>query len=202
LGTPERQFVDPSVSAEKFDREIDDFLSIRSQYEQRGWFLVEASFPKVFLIATAANLHPPAVVFGVSFDFANYDARPPSVRIVDPFTRRPLVGKELPTTLNRAVPADAVEIPGLPGQLQMVAAQPLMQFHDPEDIPFLCLAGVKEYHDHPGHSGDAWELHRSSGAGRLGRLVDVIHTYGVQPIRGFGVNLVPQVAIDFGEPAR
>ena len=53
-----------------------------------------------------------------------------------------------------------------------------MQANSPEDVPFLCIAGVKEYHDHPGHSGDPWEMHRSSGGGRLIRLLEVISKYG------------------------
>jgi len=75
----------------------------------------------------------------------------------------------------------------------MVAQQPLMQWYGPDDTPFLCVAGVREYHDHPGHSGDAWELHRKSGAGRLVRLLDAITRYGVQPISDYQVTLVPQV---------
>jgi hypothetical protein len=88
----------------------------------------------------------------------------------------------------------------MPGNLQIQGAQPLMQAHDGEEVPFLCLAGVREYHDHPGHSGDSWELHRASGAGRLVRLLEVIHRYGVDPIRGYAVNLVPQVSLDQGQP--
>ena len=70
----------------------------------------------------------------------------------------------------------------------------LGQWYGPDDIPFLCIAGVREYHDHPGHSGDAWELHRRSGAGRFVRLLETITKYGVQPITEYHVSLVPQVS--------
>ena len=76
----------------------------------------------------------------------------------------------------------------------MVGQQPLMQAAKPEDIPFLCIAGVREYHEHPAHSGDAWELHRKAGAGRLVRLLEVIDTYGVRPISGYNIELVPRVS--------
>jgi len=76
---------------------------------------------------------------------------------------------------------------------RVITQQALMQSYGPDDIPFLCVAGVREYHDHPAHSGDAWELHRASGAGRLIRLLEVIDTYGVQPISGYNVELVPRV---------
>jgi hypothetical protein len=194
------QYADPVVSQAKFEQEISEFRELRRDYEARGWFLVDATFPEAYVVMAAPQIKPSPVVCGVLFDYSNYDAAPPSVRLTEPFTRMPFLAKELPTTLNRALPPQTMSIPGMAGNLQIMAPQPLMQAQTPEEIPFLCVAGVREYHEHPGHSGDAWELHRSTGAGRLVRLIEVIHRYGVEPIRGFGVNLIPQVALDFGEP--
>lgn len=195
------QFTEPIVSRTKFDAELSDYEAQRSDYEARGWLLVEAKFPTVFAVMANPALNPPAIVCGVLLDYTNYDAVPPSLKLVDPFTRIPYKANELPTQLNRALPAQALQFPGLPagGNLQMQVAQPLMQAHDPEAIPFLCLAGVREYHDHPGHSGDSWELHRASGAGRLVRLLDIVHRYGVEPIRAYGVQITP-AGFDFGQP--
>jgi hypothetical protein len=148
----------------------------------------------------APKLRPAPIVCGVLLDYTNYDADPPSVRLADPFSRIPYRAKELPTTLNRAVPAQAMPLPGVPGgNLQVNAVQPLMQAHDPDEVPFLCIAGVREYHQHPGHSGDVWDLHRPSGAGRLVRILEVIQRYGVEPIRDFQVQLTPQVGLQYGE---
>ena len=196
------QFVDPAVSRAKFDQEVAEFRHFASDYRQRGWFLTEADFPLITVLLATPGLQPPALVTGARFDYTNYDARPPSVRLVNPFTGVPFTAEQLPTALNRALPVQPLQLPGLPegGNIQMRGAQPLMQAASPADVPFLCIAGVREYHDHPGHSGDAWELHRASGAGRLVRLLEIIHRYGVAPIRGYGVNLVPQVGFDFGEP--
>jgi hypothetical protein len=197
---PAPQFTDPAVSRAKFDAEIDEYLKLRGEYERRGWLLVEADFPSIFVVMATPTLRPPAIVCGVLFDYTNYDAQPPSVQLVDPFTRAPYKARELPTTLNRALPAQTVELPGLPaGNLQMQGVQPLMQAHDPEDVPFLCIAGVREYHEHPGHTGDAWELQRSSGAGRLVRLLEVVHRYGVEPVSGYSVQLVPTVGLEAGQ---
>jgi hypothetical protein len=195
-----QQYVEPAVSHAKFEQEVADFRSLASEYRRNGWFLIEASFPEILVVLAAPQLNPPAIVTGVLFDYTNYDAEPPSVRLVNPFTREPYLAKQLPTRLNRAVEGQAVNLPGMPGELMMQGAQPLMQAQDEDALPFLCIAGVREYHQHPGHSGDSWELHRSGGAGRLVRLLEVIHTYGVQPLRGYGVNLVPQVGLDYGEP--
>jgi hypothetical protein len=199
---PAVQHVDPAVSCAKFEQEIGDFHVVEREYRGSGWFLLEASFPRVLVAMAAPQLSPPAIVCGVSLDYTNYDAEPPSVRLVNPFTGDPYLADELPTNLPRAVEGQAVELPGMPGALQFQQAQPLMQAYGPKEIPFLCIAGVREYHVHPAHSGDAWELHRAAGAGRLVRLLEVIHTYGVAPIKSYGVNLVPQVGFEIGEPAK
>ena len=191
MGVP--QYVDPKVSKRKFDREIREYRRHEADLRKRGWLLVTAEFPQVLVVLCAATLKPPAVITGVAFDFANYDAAPPSVRLVDPFTGDPYKAAELPTNLSRQVVGPPIAGMPLPPGAQLVGRQPLMQAYGPEDTPFLCLAGVREYHEHPAHSGDLWELHRRTGAGRLVRLLEVIDTYGVRPISGYNVELVPQV---------
>ena len=188
------QYVDPSVSRTKFEREIDDYRALESDYRARGWFLVKAEWPVVVVVLASNQTKPPAIVAAVQFDYSNYDAEPPSVRFIDPFSGRLLPFNELPTRLPRGVPGQEMPMPVLGGpKVQVMMAQDLVQAHSPEDIPFLCVPGIKEYHDHPGHSGDPWEVHRSAGEGRLVRLLGVISKYGLEPIKGFNVNLVPQV---------
>jgi hypothetical protein len=196
------QYADPSVSRCKFGREIAEYHAVSREYRRRGWFLVEAEFPRVLVVLAAAKLKPAVVVMGVAFDYTNYDVEPPSVSIVDPFTGEPYKFKELPSPLNRALPAREISIPGMPAEQKMMvgSVQPYMQAYGPDEIPFLCLAGVREYHNHPAHSGDLWELHRTSGAGRLVRLLEIIYRFGVEPITGFGVQLVPQVGLNYGQP--
>ncbi len=197
------QFVDPEISQTKFEAEISEFLELRHEYEKRGWFLVEHEFPLVFVLLAAPKLEPPAIIYAVLFDYSNYDARPPSVTFVKPFTREPYRYKEIPAhlRLNRAVQGGPVTVPGMPAQIQFGVQQPLLQAFDDDELPFLCIAGVREYHDHAAHHGDAWELHRTSGAGRLVRLLEVISRFGVEPVRGFAVNLIPQVGLEVAPPA-
>jgi Predicted metal binding domain len=194
----EAQFVEPSVSRAKFDREINDYREFEREYRRRGWLLLRAEYPDILVALVAPQLKPAAVVTGVQFDYSNYDFRPPSVRLVNPFTEEPYKANEIPTNLKRSVEGSFPGIPGLVipegAQAKVMMQQPLMQAYGPDDIPFLCVAGVREYHDHPGHSGDAWELHRRTGAGRLVRLLELITKYGVQPISDYQVTLVPQVA--------
>ncbi|MCW2993822.1 MAG: hypothetical protein JWQ18_1317 [Conexibacter sp.] len=194
------QAVDPDVSRVKFDREISDFRALAGDYGRRGWFVVEADFPTAFVVLGIPQLKPAGLLCGVLFDYADYDLRPPSVRFVDPFTRVPYRGSELPTRMLRQTEIDPPPgFPIMPGAAgaRMIQQQPLIIDYEgvgSDEPPFLCLAGVREYHDHPAHSGDRWELHRPAGAGRLIRLLEVIDNYAIRPIAGYGVNLVPQVA--------
>ena len=195
------QYVDPAVSRAKFECEIADYLSFEADYRARGWFLVKANWPTAIVVLASSKTSPPSVVAAVQFDYTNYDAEPPSVRFIDPFSGRLLLEKELPIRLPRMIPGPEIRspAPGVPN-LQLNSALPLMQAHSPEDLPFLCIAGVKEYHNHPGHSGDPWELHRSAGEGRLVRLLEVISKYGLDTVTGFHVNLAPQVTFSVSEP--
>ena len=191
------QVVEPLVTQTKFEREVQRYRDFADDYRQRGWFLVDAAYPYVFVVMAAPQLTPSPIVTGVQLDYTDYDFRAPSVRLVDPFSREPYRASELPTNLLRQVEAEAVPIgvlpPGVPPP-RMVQQQPLMQAYGPDQIPFLCIAGVREYHEHPAHSGDRWELHRRGGAGGLIRILEIIDTYGIRPLNGYGVSIVPQVS--------
>ena len=193
------QYVDPAVSRAKFDREIADYCSMQDAYHARGWFLVKATWPVAVVVFASKKTVPPAIVAAVQFDYSNYDAEPPSVRFIDPFTGRLLLLGELPTRLPRMITGPEMTMPD-GNKAQLRRPLDLMQADSPDESPFLCVSGVKEYHDHPGHSGDYWEIHRPAGEGRLVRLLGVISKYGLEPVTGFNVNLVPQVSFAASEP--
>ncbi len=190
------QAVDPAISREKFRREVADFRRLAGDYRARGWFLAEAHFPRVVVVMAAPQLEPASVITGVEFDYTDYDVQPPSVRLVHPFTGVPYTLAQLPISLRRqARPELPAEVRAFfeQGGAQLAGEQNLMQGYGPDDIPFMCVAGVREYHDHPGHSGDPWELHSASGAGRLVRLLDVIDRYGIKPLAGFNIRLETRI---------
>ena len=201
----EPQFADLAVSRRKFDREIAEFRSQADEYRRRGWLLAEAEFPHALVILATAKTQPISILCGVWFDYSNYDAAPPSVRLVHPLTREPYKWSKLPTQLLRMpAPPDvggaAQALEQGVAQAQLVAPQPLMQAYGDDDIPFLCIAGVREYHEHPAHSGDHWLSHRTSGAGRLVRLVHVISKYGLETIDAFEVQMIPKIRFHIGVP--
>ena len=127
-----KQYVDPSVSRTKFDREIADYLAYEADYRTRGWFMVKAEWPVVVVVLASHKTIPPTIVTAVQFNYSNYDAEPPSVRLVDPFSGRFLLSKELPTRLRRMIPGPELPIPGPDGgKAQLNTTQDLMQAHSP-----------------------------------------------------------------------
>ncbi len=196
--------VDPAVVSRKFEREVENYRRVQDDYVRRGVWLLRAKMPKVFVVFAVPHLRPPAVIFGALIDFQNYDFWAPSVRLVDPFTREPYKFKDLPSQLVRAVPApippEMMErIRAIAGQGVVVQApqafvpQPLMQGR-PDEIPFFCIPGVREYHEHPAHTGDSLLMHRSRGAGTLLFLLDQLWKYGIQGVASYNCQLAITVA--------
>ena len=192
----ETQSVDETVSRAKFAREVAQFCAHEAAHRRRGCFLLDATFPQVFVAFAAPRLKPAALVGAVVIDFTDYDLQPPSVTFVDPFTRESLRSADMTMQMVRRPP-----MPGMPpemfeGLLTSGQLQPslMIQTHGPDERPFLCLPGVREYHEHPAHTGDAWLLHRASGSGSLHFLVEQILTYGVNPVDQWRIELRPTVA--------
>ena len=181
--------VDPAVARAKFARELSDYRRQEDEYIRRGWWMVRAEYPEVFVVFGTPHLKPPSAIFGVLLDFTNYDFWPPSVKLVNPFTKEPFLWKELPAParLHRSVPVQVpipapLEAMGVPAGQVINQVQTLMQSHGPDLVPFLCLAGVREYHQHPGHTGDHWLQYRRSGRGTLADILNTIYKYGVEPV--------------------
>lgn len=186
------------VSKTKFDREIAGYREQEDYHLSRGVWLVRAEYPKAFIVFGTPQLKPPTIIFGALLDFTNYELWPPSARLVEPFTRVPYKPEELPSVLKRSVPTPPeLMAQGAPaGHVE----QPLMQWHGPEDTPFLCLPGVREYHEHPAHSGDSWMLRRKGAEGTLHFLLEQLYKYGVEPINTYNFGM--QITISgFGQGA-
>lgn len=181
-------YVDPDIVRTKVDRELSEYLQLAEHFRARGIWLLEYQFPKLLFAFVAKATKPPLAMFGIVMDFSNYDVEPPSIRFVDPLTKRALNRSELPPFLRQE--AD--------GQVrQLVTA-----WTPDDDRPFMCLQGVREYHDNPGHSGDSWFLHRASGAGKMIRLLDFLGRYGSEPVVGqqFAIQMVPNGQFLFNQP--
>lgn len=138
--------VDPVVVRRKFDHQISTLLLNREALRrERGWIIEEVSFPSLFVIFTVP--FPPAFIalFGVELDFTDYNLYPLSARFFDPVTRRSLRRDELPP---------ALQMVGERQQDVIVAVHPTTK------LPFFCMRGFREYHDHPQHTDDPWDQYR------------------------------------------
>jgi hypothetical protein len=184
-------FVDPEISRAKFEREMNQWQDLAPEHGKRGIFVTQAKFPDLFAVFAAPRLRPPSVVFGVALNFDNYDFWPPSVRFLDPFTREPYTKTNLPPFLmKQPLPAGFQAPPGV--QVQEPVAQAVM-FQGDEGEAFFCAQGIREYHDHPAHTGDPWLMHRKSGKGTLFHVLDKLHEFGISILKAHQMNMVIQV---------
>lgn len=180
---------DPAVSRAKFDREISEFQELETRYREEGVLLLQASYPTATLAFAAPHLRPaPPVVFGIEVDFTNYDAQPLAVRFIDPFTGRRLVGRDLPpkgitphgfwTQRRKGDPTQTEKGIELPVTGSLVQG-------GPDDWPFLCIPGTREYHQNPYHSNDPWLAHRAKEEGTLQHIVETLVVHGIEPVKGY-----------------
>jgi hypothetical protein len=189
------QQVDPAVSKAKFEREVSIFKKVEEYNNQRGVFLLRTQFPFIVLAFAAYRIRPLAFVFAVRLDFTNYDLEAPSLKFVDPLTEGEVTIEQLYTHFLRAENLPSIQLPSAQLPLQHKA---LAQAHPPKNIPFFCIPGIREYHEHPFHTNDPWLSHRGKGEGTLGFIIDQLHKYGTEPIDG----LMPNgVAISQVNPA-
>jgi hypothetical protein len=168
------QVVDPKVSRAKFERELGQIQRMEAMHLKRGWWIMSAEYPVVQIAFITPNCRPAVITACARIDFTNYDLWPPSVVFVDPFNGQPLTLEQVGVPFAR----------GLPDGTQ----QQMLQGH-PGKPAFLCLPGVREYHDHPAHTGDPWLLHRGKGEGDLLFIADKISTYGSESITSFRVQM-------------
>lgn len=166
------QVVDPAVSRAKYEREVADFHRRQAMFRPRGWWLLKEEFPVVEIAFATPNAPLPLLAFAVRIDFTNFDLWPPSVILIEPFRGQPL------STIDQVLAPM--------GRLTPAGILPLVQAHTGKP-PFICLPGVREYHQHPAHDGDDWLLHRGRGEGGLFFLVDKLSHYGSETITEFNI---------------
>ncbi len=165
------------VSEAKLAAELADWDANAVLYQRRGWLLLSRKPLRVevaFITAVPiVGLHTvPVITACVRLDYANYDLWPPSLTFIDPRTREPA--------------APAVRAPDM---TEAGARDALVDGHPDTGRPFLCLAGIREYHNHPQHTGDDWLLHRVSGAGRLAVICERIWQRMVRNVVGLRVTM-------------
>lgn len=186
------QTIDAEVSKMKFENELNIFLNRQDVHRKNGIILLKATFPDIELLFMAPQLAPSPAVFSVRINFINYDLEPFSVSFIDPFSGELVKANQVLTHFFKKHSVD---------QQGNLIKQPLLQFETPDGIPFLCIPGVREYHNHPYHTGDSWLLHRKlGGEGSLGYLIGKLYEYGISALSTFNLQLnlsVPKILLGF-----
>lgn len=166
--------IDPCVEKIKFDAEVSRLRANEARLRGMGVWLARASAPYIDLLliprhlarfgmpvpSTGAIVVPGQIQvhefdltslagrpIGLRLDLSGYDLRAPSVAFVDPWEWNPLAFDALPLGMLTDDPAKPQQV--------------VLDQHPVTRQPFVCLRGIREYHDHPQHDGDDWMLYRS-----------------------------------------
>jgi hypothetical protein len=168
--------VDPRVTNAKVDRELELWSDNADAYRRRGWILLGRNNLQID-IAFIAKLPMvrtiPIVSACIRLDFTNYDLWAPSLEFIDP------------TTGDFDVPLVPALIETEEGPRDLIVAS-----HPSTSRPFFCVPGVRQYHEHPQHSGDGWLLHRTSKEGSLATICDRVWRSMVRNLAGLNVSLL------------
>lgn len=184
------QYVDPIVTKSKFKNEIDNYIKNEHLYRNLGVICTGINFEEnsIMLLFAASNLKFNPIVFSILIDYSNWDVEPPSVKFINPFSHELLKRNEIHIQFYQKKNEIVRILPN--GSI----AEPDILQGSPDAVPFLCIPGVKEYHDHPAHTGDFWMLLREKGEGKLCTLIEQIYNHSINQIGGYMINLNPFIA--------
>lgn len=166
--------VDPAISRKKLSRDVENWLA-NAAHRERGWILlrydldtltVELAFLGKVSISTGVTPLP-IVASAIRLCYDNYDLWPPSLTFIDPFSGNATLPH---VRAYMALPEGPRDV--------LIDAHPLT------GRPFLCFAGIREYHSHPQHTGDSWLLHRAAGEGSLNTICDRVWRYMARNVMG------------------
>jgi hypothetical protein len=194
--TPEKkQFVDPAVTEVKFSKEIEEFKANENGFRKKGIICAQIGRFTIDLLFGVPHLTPAAVAFAITIDYSNWDVEPPSVIFIDPFSGRFLQREEIKVNLWQVPDKSAVSIQNN----QLLGVLDLLQPQGGDNMyPFVCIPGVKEYHQHAAHSGDSWMLYRSRGEGKLCVLIDQLYRHSIPYIAAYQLHIAQIKAIITG----
>lgn len=171
--------VEREISRQKLRREL-ELWRTNSQHQERGWILLRDDEEALVIelaflarITLSAGTGPlPAVVCAIRLSYENYDLWPPSLTFIDVITRQPVKPHV------RAFQ-----------WVDNAARDVLIDAHPDSGLPFLCVPGIREYHDHPQHTGDAWLLHRHLAEGSVSTICDRVWRLMARNVLGLNVQI-------------
>ena len=138
--------MDSAVSRRKFESEIRWLETEAAPYvSAKGWKILSSTYP---LLAVVLRHSRTTRQIEFRFTCDNWDELAPSLTLHDPQDGRELTWSEWPK-----------------------GGWDVHKTHPSNHKPFLCLAGIREYHEHLSHLG-TWEVYRQQGTHLLRDIVD------------------------------
>jgi hypothetical protein len=176
------QIVDPEITRQKFDAELKTFRAVQERYQRKGVICHRVLYPDIFFLFAIPKFIPYPIAFAIKVNFTNYDFEPPSVVFINPFTNDLLKREQIPIAFIQVN--------------HLLQPQDLLQGVG-DILPFFCIPGVREYHDHAAHSGDSWFLHRTKGEGSLLFILDQLYNHSIPISKGYLASFItPTIRIN------
>ena len=144
--------VHPEVSKQLFEESVGRIIANTDLLVERGWLVLVASFPE-FTVAVKHRRTSRIRVFRFIFD--DWNDQPPRLTFLDGETLQELPGTMWPT--------NALSHWHQTGWQAVNGAS--------TSQPFMCMAGIREYHTHSSHVGDSWENYKQQVGFDLGGIV-------------------------------
>lgn len=172
--------VDLEVCAAKFRQQVELLQARADVLRGIGCYVVRAAFPEIDAIVIPLQ----CAAFGVQLEsrsrggiiLLNSPATGPGqygVMAPSPFTRANSFGVRVSLddfdvrapsmTFRHPASWDILQYSHIPQAMHIVDGAGFNLIHDNHPttkVPFFCMQGVREYHDHPQHTGDDWMLYR------------------------------------------
>lgn len=142
----------PEVSRQLFEEQVKRITGNPELLLDRGWLVISCAYP-LLTVAVCHRQTGKLRVFKFSFD--DWNDLPPALSLVDGETGEDLSGRLWPTN----------------GQSHWHASGWTSGGGISTDRPFMCMAGIREYHTHSSHVGDLWESYKNQPGFDLAGIV-------------------------------
>lgn len=174
--------VDPEVCTTKFQQQAELLQSRADVLRGVGCYVVRTLFPEIDAIVIPLQM----AAFGVQVEtrsrggiiLPNAPATGPGqygILAPSPFTRANSFGVRVTlddfdvrapsVTFHHPATWELLPHQHIPQAIHVVDGAGFNLIHDRHpttNVPFLCMQGVREYHEHPQHTGDDWMLYRGT----------------------------------------
>lgn len=142
----------PQVSRELFDEQVKRVTGNPDLLLDRGWLVLNAVCP---LLVVAVHHRHTGKLRMLRFSFDDWNDLPPALSLIDGET-----GQDLPGSLW---PTDSLSHWHQTGWISAGGISTTK--------PFMCMAGIREYHTHNSHVSDLWESYKSQPGFDLAGIV-------------------------------